>query len=100
MFLELMFSAIAVYGCAAAYKGGKSLFGGHSNCGLQGRDGKYHFGGKTYDTLEEYSAAKWRDSERTRLKNIDELNALGIGSKALDEDELRQKVKEWDEKGI
>lgn len=67
---------------------------------MQGRDGKYHYKGKAYDTLKEMSEAEWRDMERTRLKNIDELNALGIGSKGLDEDELRRKVREWDEKGI
>lgn len=99
MFLELMFSAIAVYGCAAAYKGGKSLFGGHSNCGLQGSDGKYEFRGKKYDTLEEYSAAEWRQMERDRLERVDEVIARG-GIGPLDEAELRAKVKEWDKKGI
>lgn len=99
MLLELMFSAIAVYGSAAAYKAGQSLFGGPSNCGLQDKDGKYVFRGKKYDTLEEYSAAEWRQMERDRLKRVDQVIARG-GSGPLDEAELRAKVKEWDEKGI
>lgn len=98
MILELILSGIAVYGCAAAYKGGKSLFGGNSYS-MQGRDGKYHYNGKVYDTLEEMSEASWRDSERTRLKHVDFMKSIGMNG-PLDEEKLRRNVKEWDEKGL
>lgn len=99
MLLELLFSAAAVYGGAAAYKVGKGIFGGNPGRGLAGRDGKYHLNGKTYDTIEEYSLASWRDAERTRLRRIDEMKSIGLDG-PLDEDDLRRKVREWDEKGI
>lgn len=101
MLLELLFSAIAVYGGAAAYKAGKGIFGGNQGRGLAGRDGKYHLNGKTYDTIEEYSLASWRDAERTRLRRIDEMKEIGVShGKFWGEDELRARVKEWDEKGL
>lgn len=70
MLLELLFSAFAVYGSAAAYKGGKKLFGGRNTNlgGFQGRDGKYEFNGVKYDTLEEMSKA---EAELIK-KNIEE----------------------------
>lgn len=101
MLLELLLSAAAVYGGTAAYKAGKSVFGGTTrSCGPQGRDGKYEFRGKKYDTLEEYSAAQWRQMERDRLQRVDELKALGFEDGPIDEADLRRKVREWDEKGI
>lgn len=99
MLLELILSGIAVYGCAAAYKGGKSLFGGSKSYSVQGRDGKYHYKGKAYDTLAEMSEASWRDSERTRLKHVDFMKSIGLDG-PFDEEQLRRNVKEWDEKGL
>lgn len=99
MLLELLFSAIAVYGGAAAYKAGKGIFGGNPGRGLEGRDGKYHLNGKTYDTMEEYSAAIFRQNERDRLERVDFIKSIGLDG-PLDEDDLRRKVKEWDEKGL
>lgn len=102
MLLNIFIAAIIVYGAVAIFKGGNALFGGSAGGrGLEGRDGKYHLNGKTYDTLDEYSLASWRDMERARLKRIDEMKEMGVyRCKALDEDELRAKVKEWDEKGL
>lgn len=101
MLLNIFIAAIIVYGAVAIFKGGNALLGGGKGHGMAGRDGKYHLNGKTYDTLEEYSLASWREMERTRLRNIDEMKAIGVyHNKAKDEDELRAKVKEWDEKGL
>lgn len=100
MLLELLLSASAVYGSAAAYKAGKSVFGGStSNGGFPMKNGKYVFHGKTYDTLEEYSAAQWRQMERDRLERVDAFKKIG-GFGPIDEAELRAKVKKWDDEGI
>lgn len=100
MLLELLLSAAAVYGGTAAYKAGKWAFGGPSNCGLQGRDGKYEYRGKKYDTLEEYSAAEWRQMERNRLRMLDESRQSSGRRESPEEARLRAMVKEWDEKGL
>lgn len=100
MLLELLLSAAAVYGSTAAYKAGKSVFGGSTNDGgFPMKNGKYVFHGKTYDTLEEYSAAQWRQMERDRLERVDAFKKIG-GFGPIDEAELRAKVKKWDDEGI
>ena len=100
MLFELLLSAAVVYGSTAVYKVGKSLFGGPvNNGGFPMKNGKYVFHGKTYDTLEEYSAAEWRQMERDRLERVDAIKKMG-GDGPLDEAELRAKVKKWDEEGI
>ncbi len=102
MLLEILFSAAAVYGGAAAYKAGKRVFGGSKSYSLEGNDGKYHLNGKSYKTLDEYSEAVWREGQRQKLKHIDFMREIGVttGSIGRDEEELRANVKEWDEKGI
>lgn len=102
MIAEIIFSAVLVYGAAAVYKGGKALFGGGPTRGLEGRDGKYHLNGKTYDTIEDYSLALWRNHERQRLEHIDFMREIGEieGKMSKNEEELRANVKEWDEKGL
>lgn len=100
MLFELLLSAASIYGITAFFKAGKSVFDGPvDNGGFPMKDGKYLFHGKTYDTLEEYSAAEWRQMERDRLERVDAIKRRG-GDGPLDEAELRAKVKKWDEEGI
>lgn len=100
MIAEIIFSAVLVYGAAAVYKGGKALFGGGPTRGLEGRDGKYHLNGKTYDTIEDYSSALWRQSERNRLRLLDESREISGRGESPEESRLRAQIKDWDEKGL
>lgn len=100
MLLEILLSAVVVYGVIAIYEVGKSFFCDPVNNGaFPMKNGKYVFRGKTYDTLDEYSAAEWRQMERDRLERVDAIKRSG-GDGPIDEAELRAKVKKWDEEGL